>query len=410
MDKIFTILFILFCSPFSLFAQYTGTGSVTKGKAKTVVSNLYSCTGGRIAGVGEITSSDSFKWLVPAQVNFSNANFPFSSDLNNSCNGANYTNYQTALSKLNGSDIVIIDSSGDIFTAFVFADNYFEMYVNGFPVGKDKVPFTQFNSSIVRFKVKKPFTVAMMLVDWEENLGLGSELNGGFAYHPGDGGMVATILDNQNKIIATTNKDWRVQTFYTAPVKDLNCLKESGKYRYSNNCDHSDANDGSQYFGVHWPIPANWYKKEFIDTFWPFATTYLNSEIGVDNKPAYTNFRDLFDQSGTDAQFIWTSNVILDNLVLARYTVSDGNQTSALNSLIEKIEFKIENPIGRILILQEPLRNVEQWNLTDITGKTYNLKKTQNGTLDFSSFSDGIYTLSFMKDQILNSQKIIIQK
>lgn len=395
-------------TPLGILAQYSGTGSVTKGKAKTVVTNLYSCAGGRISGIGEITSSDSLKWVVPAQVNFNNSNFPFASDLNNSCNGANYSTTQAALSKLNGSDIVIVDSLGEVFTAFIFADNYFEMYVNGVPVGKDKVPFTQFNSSIVRFKVKKPFTIAMMLVDWEENLGLGSELNGGFAYHPGDGGMVATIVDNQNKIVATTNADWRVQTYYTAPIKDLTCLSEVGKYRYSSNCNHSDVNDGSQYYGIHWKIPNNWYQKDFIDTTWPLATTYLNAEIGVDNKPAYTNFKDVFDQSGFDAQFIWSSNVILDNLVLTRYTVGATNQSSVFYD--EKLNWNIANPVTNFIQLPFETKRSEQISLVSVTGKMLVLNSDENGKIDISNLSEGIYFMTFQFNNHLQSQKIIIQK
>ncbi len=51
-------------------------------------------------------------------------------------------------------------------TGYLFADNYFELYVNGVVVGKDRVPFTEINSSIVPFRVLRPFTFAGKLVDW----------------------------------------------------------------------------------------------------------------------------------------------------------------------------------------------------------------------------------------------------
>ena len=78
---------------------------------------------------------------------------------------------------LDEKNIIEVDTDGELITAFVFADNYFEMYINGTPVGKDTVPFTQFNSNIIQFKAKRPFTIAMKLVDWEENSGLGPESN-----------------------------------------------------------------------------------------------------------------------------------------------------------------------------------------------------------------------------------------
>jgi len=214
-----------------------------------------------------------------------------------------------------------VDQDGELITAYIFADNYFELYINGMPVGKDKVPFTQFNSSIVRFIAKRPFTVAMLLVDWEENLGLGSEQNGGYAYHPGDGGVVAVFRDSDNKTIGLTNKDWKAQTFYTSPVTDLSCPKESGTKRLSDQCSTQDSNNGLSYYGLHWKRPEKVMDLSFDDSDWPNATTFTNAEIGVDNKPAYTNFTEIFDEPVHDAQFIWSSNVVLDNEVIVRYKV-----------------------------------------------------------------------------------------
>ena len=390
-----------------ILGQYKGTGSVTQGKATDVlVSNLYTCTGGRVAGLANIKSTDGLTWKVPADVNFTNTAFPFSSDLHNSCTGVNNTTSSQALSNLNGSDIITIDNNGEVITAFVFADNYFEMYINGVAVGKDKVPFTQFNSSIVRFKANRPFTIAMKLVDWEENLGVGSENNNGFAFHPGDGGMVAVFMDPNKKIIATTNDKWRVQTFYTSPIKDLSCTVESGKYRFSSNCDMADASDGSKFYGLHWPIPNGWETPTFADTIWPFASIYSNAEIGVNNKPAYTNFVDVFDNSANDAQFIWSSNVILDNLVLTRFTVP-----ALTNSIGEMKALKDWNPSPN------PVNEKLQLNLGDMKNyqpvirvkdsKMSNLLTLNNNQDEISleGFPSGIY---FLEVSCLN--KIEVRK
>lgn len=51
---------------------------------------------------------------------------------------------------------------------------------------------------------------------------------------------------------------------------------------------------------------------------WPIATTFSNSTVGVDGKSSYTKFTDIFDNSSNDARFIWSSNLLLDNLVLLR--------------------------------------------------------------------------------------------
>lgn len=301
--------------------KYNGTASVTQGLATTITEDIYSCERGRKTDVGEISSSDGKKWTVPAQTNYTNDDFPFAADLFNSCEGKNYATTKEALSDFKDSKIIKIDEDGEIFTAYIFADNYFEMYVNGVAVGKDKVPFTQFNSSIVMFTVQKPFTIAMKLVDWEEHLGVGCEANRGKSFHNGDGGMVAVIKDAQNNIIATTNENWKAQTFYTAPIKDLNCVSEDGNYRYSKNCDTNGGQDGTSFYALHWELPNNWMQIDFDDSHWPIATTYTNQTIGVNNKPSYTNFTSIFDDTHEDAKFIWSTNVILDNEVLVRYTI-----------------------------------------------------------------------------------------
>ncbi|GBL34946.1 hypothetical protein EMGBS15_05410 [Filimonas sp.] len=321
MGRLF-LLFMLLVISHSANSQYIGTGSVTQGHATTTIPSIYTCTAGRTPAIGTITASDLTVWTVPAAVHFTDVSFPFASDLYNPCNGHTYSNTAAALAVLNGSDIVTVDADGEVITAFIFADNYFELYVNGIPIGKDNVPYTQFNSNIVRFRAKRPFTIAMQLVDWEEHLGLGAELSGAFAYHDGDGGMVAVFKDATGQIIATTGPDWKAQTFYTAPVTDLTCPTESGSSRLSSNCSNADATDGSNFFGLHWSKPANWMEPTFNDLSWPAATTFSNATVGVNNKSAYTNFTDIFDDVSNDAQFIWSTNLILDNEVIVRHTVN----------------------------------------------------------------------------------------
>lgn len=161
----------------------------------------------------------------------------------------------------------------------------------------------------------------MKLVDWEENLGLGSEKNRSCKYHPGDGGLVAVFHDAKGNTIATTGSEWKAQTFYTAPIKDMFCPTESGTTRSTSSCDAIGVNDGSTFYGLHWELPSTWMNVDFDDGSWPNATTYTNETIGVNNKPAYTNFTDIFDDPSNDAEFIWSTNVILDNEVIVRYVV-----------------------------------------------------------------------------------------
>ncbi|MFN5629511.1 MAG: hypothetical protein ACK48W_09520 [Bacteroidota bacterium] len=313
-------LIVLCCScKKSVTGEYSGTASVTTGLASTTTENLYS-KGIRVAGLGSITATDGTTWTVPAEVNYSNTNFPTASDLYNP-DGNTFENSTAALAAFNPSNVIEIDAAGEVITAFIFADNYFELYINGVSVGKDAIPFTDFNSSIVKFKVLKPFSIAMKLVDWEERLGLGCEKNKLKKYHPGDGGLVAVFKDAAGNIVCKTDADWKAQTFYVAPVKDFICVTENGTTRNSSNCNTSDVRNGAGYAALHWKVPADWMNKTFDDSSWPNATTYSNATIGVDGKSAFTNFTDVFDDATKDAQFIWTTNVILDNEVIVRKMV-----------------------------------------------------------------------------------------
>lgn len=286
-------------------STYTGTGSLSQGRAETVIEGLVDCgEKARPSGVGEVTDLAGTKWTVPSDTAF--ADGPKASDLFRECGGETLG----SLSELNLDDVPVIevDADGEVITGYIFADNYFELYVNGTLVGIDPVPFTPFNSNVVQFKAKKPYIMVVKLVDWEENLGLGSEDNRGAAYHPGDGGFIASFSDGTK-----TDASWLAQTFYTAPVYDLSCLTENGSTRASADCSAVGTDDGAEGYAAHWALPEAWSALEAAPD-WPVATVYSEETIGVDNKKAYTNFREVFGGGG--AEFIWSTNVVLDNEVL----------------------------------------------------------------------------------------------
>jgi hypothetical protein len=392
------------------FAQYLGTASVTQGLATTTTTaNLYTCTGGRIAAVGTITASDNSVWTVPAVTNYSNTTFPFASNLYNECTGNLYANSTAALAALNGSDIVTVDANGEVITAYIFADNYFEMYINGVPVGKDNVPFTQFNSNIVRFKVNRPFTISMLLVDWEERLGVGGETNGGFTYHCGDGGMVAVFKDASNTIIAKTGNDWKAQTFYTAPIMNLSCPTESGTSRLSANCSTADSNSGTSYYGLHWARPTNWTQATFDDASWPAATTFANATIGVDNKPAYTNFTSIFDDVANDAQFIWSKNVILDNEVIVRKTVASlsVNENEVLNPKISIFPNPAKNQFN--LDFDSTFLQINKIQIFNTLGEKVFETNTISENIIFGTIPSGMYFVKIISDAFEVTKKLIVE-
>jgi hypothetical protein len=294
--------------------------SFTQGEAKANLTMLYQWRGNnpRTANVGTITASDGTEWTVPAKTHFQSANK--AADLYNEANGVT----PDGLDHVDLDTVPVIDAGGEeLFTAYVFGDNYFEFYVNGKLLAVDPVPMTPFNSNVIRFKASRPFTIGIMGVDWEERLGLGFEQFRGAPFHQGDAGLVAVVTDAKDETIAITDQSWKAQTFYTAPLKTPDCLVLKGAVRDSSKCSTEDTPDGTAYYAAHWPIPNNWAASDFDDRDWPNAVTYTNDFVGVENKPAYTNFTDLFDNPQADAQFIWSSSLVHDNLVLMRTTIGE---------------------------------------------------------------------------------------
>jgi hypothetical protein len=308
--RLLPILSMLTLSLSSAYCEYKGSAYVIKGKAEVKVENLFTCENGnsRPSPLG-IQTLNGKEFVVPSHVQYEEKNFV--NNLYDECSNT----IPTSLAEVDLSTVPIveIDKDGEVITGYIFADNYFELFINGKLVGVDAVPFTPFNSNIVKFKVKKPYDIAIKAVDWEENSGLGSERNRGKKYHPGDGGLIASFSDG-----TITNSDWKAQTFYTSPIYDLSCVKEVGNERITKDCSTSGSNEYIETYSLHWDIPLSWESNEEYLS-WPKSVQYTEDEIGVDNKKAYMNFQEQF--SGSGASFIWSSNVVLDNLVLFRYHV-----------------------------------------------------------------------------------------
>ncbi|WP_299269200.1 hypothetical protein [uncultured Psychrosphaera sp.] len=310
------------CTPNS--SKEKNLPSFSQGLAQQTQSDLLKCkkvdSGGvppRITNLGKITSEDGLEWIVPANIDLENDTK--ASDLFNVCNDV----IPNSFADVDVTNFPIHDAGGEeLFTAYVFGDNYFELNVNGKLKVVDPLPFTPFNSSVIRFKAQRPVTLAIKAVDWEEYLGQGFETFGKAKYHAGDGGIVIVIKDKNDKIVAVTDNSWKAQTYYIAPLKTKECLLVNGATRNSSGCPTDDVPDGSQFYAAHWPLPIDWDAPNFNDQAWPQATTYSNEEIGVHNKPAFNHFTKLFDDNTGDASFIWSDNVVLDNIVLLRKIIN----------------------------------------------------------------------------------------
>ena len=234
--------------------------SITQGRATTVVENLYKCPNPgapnqRISAVGTINSSDGKVWTVPAATAFEKG--AKAADLFNQCNRVEPAAFADV--RPDAVPVVEVDPDGEVITGYIVADNYFELYVNGKLVAVDPSPYTPFNSVIVRFMAKRPITYAVMAVDWEENLGLGSEKFFGVEWHPGDGEFIARFSDG-----TVTDSSWKAQAFYIAPLAKPEDVVEKGNVHDTTRLGRiypvhpNAAACKDQCYAVHYPIPENW--------------------------------------------------------------------------------------------------------------------------------------------------------
>ncbi|MBT5864861.1 MAG: DUF1566 domain-containing protein [Ilumatobacter sp.] len=124
-----------------------------------------------------------------------------------------------------------------------------------------------------------------------------------------------------------TDGNWKAQTFYIAPVDDPAKVVELPDGTRDSSAVPLTAGSANNH-AIHFPVPEGWSMPGFDDSDWPQATTFSEETVGVDNKPAYTNFADQFGGSG--ASFIWASSLVFDNEVIVRFT-SSGTGTNPAN-------------------------------------------------------------------------------
>jgi len=190
------------------------------------------------------------------------------------------------------------------FTAEVWADNWFSLYINGKLVGQDSVAITtekSFNSDRITFSASYPFTIAMVTKDFKQN-DTGLEYIGTDRQQMGDGGFVAQFTDTSTgKVVASTNSSWRGLVVHQAPL-NVSCEKSKSP----------DTECTSRISAE----PAGWSQTSFNDASWSSASTYSKEQVGV--KDGYNDI-----SWSSNAQIIWTSDLEIDNTILWRYVVTE---------------------------------------------------------------------------------------
>lgn len=196
-------------------------------------------------------------------------------------------------------------SSGEVssYRIDVWADNWSAVYVDGELIGEDSVPITterSFNSESFTFEASMPFTLAIEAKDFKET-DSGLEYIGEQNQQMGDGGVIAQVTDlSTGDVVAVTDSGWTALVVHQAP---LNTECE----------DDPDPDSTCEYLILE--TPADWAAVDFDDSAWVVATEWSAAE--VDPKDGYVEID--WDPS---AEFIWGTDLEVDNTILLRTTVS----------------------------------------------------------------------------------------
>lgn len=189
------------------------------------------------------------------------------------------------------------------FTAEVWADNWFALYVNGKKVGEDSVPITtvrSFNAEKITFTATYPLTIGIIGKDYVENAS-GLEYIGTSRQQIGDGGLIAQIRDNATgRVIAVTSGTWKARVLERAPLNPA-CVTSTNPLT---DCTSSTV-----------ATPKDWAAATGTTKGWVNATVYTPEQVGV--KDGYSTIS--WDPR---ARLIWGPDLKLDNTILFRTTVS----------------------------------------------------------------------------------------
>lgn len=192
----------------------------------------------------------------------------------------------------------------ETFSADVWADNWFEMRIDGTQVAEDSVPITterSFNAESFAFEADRPFLIGLVAKDFKEN-DSGLEYIGTGRQQMGDGGVILQIKDASGGTVAVSNADWQCLVVHTAPL-DKACEGEANPVAGKGACAFEAMDE-----------PGGWDQAGFDASDWPPASEY--SEREVSPKDGY----DRIDWV-KDARLIWGPDLEQSNTILCRLTV-----------------------------------------------------------------------------------------
>ncbi|KAA3621234.1 MAG: PEBP family protein [Proteobacteria bacterium] len=195
-------------------------------------------------------------------------------------------------------------SFAETYSADVWADNWFEMRIDGVPVAEDSVPITterSFNAESFQFEAERPFVIGVVAKDFKEN-DTGLEYIGTPRQQMGDGGIIAQINDVSGETVAATDDAWKCLVIHTAPL-DKSCARESNPVAGEGACAFQAIEE-----------PEGWDLASFDASDWLRADVYSDAEVRPKDGYHAIHWSDA-------AKLIWGPDLEQSNTILCRLTV-----------------------------------------------------------------------------------------
>ena len=190
--------------------------------------------------------------------------------------------------------------------AEVWGDNWFAIYNGDTLIGEDSVPITterSFNSETFTFEASYPLHLNIVAKDYKAD-DTGLEYIGTSRQQMGDGGPIAQFTDTATgKVIAVTDENAKVLVIHKAPL-DSACAQEASPVAGQAPCTFTASAE-----------PTGWKAPTFDDSAWSKASVFTAAQVSP--KEGYEDIT-----WNTAAQFIWGSDLLMDNTVLVRMTVA----------------------------------------------------------------------------------------
>lgn len=193
----------------------------------------------------------------------------------------------------------------ETFSADVWADNWFELRVNGIQVAEDSVPITterSFNAESFDFTAERPFVLGLVAKDFKED-DTGLEYIGTRRQQMGDGGVIMQIRDASGATVVVSNADWQCYVIHIAPL-DKACENENDPVAGTAPCGFNASEE-----------PTGWDGADFDASSWASASVFSEAEVGP--KSGYNEISWV-----ASAKLIWGPDLEQSNTVLCRLTVN----------------------------------------------------------------------------------------